>query len=66
MAQEPKHASPLQVARAVLWSFLGIRRGTDYDRDVASITPVQAIIAGIIGAIIFVAGLIVVVKLVVS
>jgi hypothetical protein len=66
LAQKDKKASPLQVAKAVFWSFFGIRRGKDYDRDVASITPVQAIVAGIIGAAIFVFTLILLVKYITS
>ena len=66
MAQKDKKASPLQVAKAVFWSFFGIRRGKDYDRDVASITPVQAIVAGIIGAAIFVFTLILLVRYITS
>jgi len=56
-AQKPR-ATPLQVAKAVLWSFFGIRRHADYEKDAVSITPVQAITAGIIGAIIFVLSLV--------
>jgi hypothetical protein len=66
LAQKDKKASPLQVAKAVFWSFFGIRRGKDYDRDVASITPVQAIVAGIIGAAIFVFTLILLVRYITS
>lgn len=55
-------ASPLQVARAVMWSFIGIRKSAGYESDVARITPVQAIVAGIIGAGLFVAGLVTLVR----
>jgi len=55
-------ASPLQVIRAVLWSFIGIRKKSGYEDDVARIKPVQVIIAGIIGAAIFVGSLVVLVK----
>ena len=55
-------ASPLQVARAVLWSFVGIRKSAGYEDDVASISPKQAIIAGILGAAAFVAGLVILVR----
>ena len=55
-------ASPLQVARAVLWSFIGIRKGTGYEDDVSKIKPMQAIIAGIFGAAIFVASLVILVR----
>lgn len=58
----PKRASPLQVARAVMWSFIGIRKSSGYENDVARITPAQAIIAGIIGAALFVGGLVMLVR----
>ena len=68
MSGAPKHAagvpgkaSALQVGRAVLWSFIGIRKSSGYADDVAKIRPVQAIIAGLIGAAIFVTSLIVLV-----
>ncbi len=55
---KPASATPLQVARAVLWSFFGIRRRADYDKDAVSLTLAQVIVAGIIGAIIFVLSLV--------
>ena len=55
-------ASPLQVIRAVLWSFIGIRKKSGYEDDVAKIKPAQVIIAGIIGAAVFVGSLVVLVK----
>jgi len=61
-----KKAGVGQVARAVMWSFLGIRKRTQHEADVARITPVQAIIAGIIGAFLFVVTILAVVRIVVS
>lgn len=55
-------ASPLQVVRAVLWSFIGIRKGAGYEDDVSKIKPMQAIIAGVFGAAIFVASLVILVR----
>ena len=55
---KPVSATPLQVARAVFWSFFGIRRRADYDKDAVSLTLAQVIVAGIIGAIIFVLSLV--------
>ncbi|HEV2008521.1 MAG TPA: DUF2970 domain-containing protein [Burkholderiales bacterium] len=52
--RKPVKATPLQVAKAVLWSFFGIRRRAEYEKDAVTLTPVQVIVAGIIGAIIFV------------
>ena len=54
-----------QTVRAVLWSFLGVRRRSDYEKDAAQLNPVVVIIAGVIAAALFVALLIVVVNLVV-
>jgi hypothetical protein len=42
------------VAKAVLWSFLGVRKRKDYDRDSVSISPLQIVIAGIVGGVLFV------------
>ena len=64
--RRPKRAGPLQVAKAVFWSFFGVRRSKDHDADAASLTPVQVIVAGIIGAAVFVFVLIMVVRLVTS
>lgn len=57
-AQKPVKATPLQVAKAVFWSFFGIRRRAEYEKDAVTLTPVQVIVAGIIGAIILVLSLV--------
>jgi len=62
----PKKATVLQVAKAVFWSFLGIRKRSDYESDSIELKPQQVIIAGLIGAAIFVASLILLVHLVIS
>lgn len=59
-------AGPLQVARAVFWSFLGIRRRHDQRRDALTLKPHQVIIAGLVGALIFVGTLVLVVRIVTS
>jgi hypothetical protein len=66
VAKAQKKATPLQVARAVLWSFLGIRKRRDYEADSVELTPQQVIIAGLIGAAVFVAGLILLVRFVIG
>jgi hypothetical protein len=66
MATEaPRRAGPLQVAKAVFWSFFGVRRRSAHESDAVKITPVQAIIAGLIGAALFVGTLILVVRIVI-
>lgn len=44
----------LKAALAVFWSFFGVRRRRDYDADAQSLTPAQVIVAGLIGAAVFV------------
>jgi len=61
-----KRAGPLQVGKAVFWSFLGIRRRAEHEADLARLTPVQVIVAGLIGAALFVGALVVIVRLVMS
>lgn len=64
--RKPPNATPLQVAKAVIWAFLGIRKRAEHDRDAASLTPAQVIVAGLLGAIIFVASLITLVHFITS
>jgi len=59
-----KKASAGQVAKAVFWSFFGVRRSRDHDRDAVSITPLQIVVAGVIGAALFVLCLVVIVQMV--
>ena len=66
VAQAPKQASLLQVARAVFWSFLGIRKRRDYESDSVELKPKQVIIAGLIGAAILVLSLILLVRFVIG
>ncbi|MEJ6007897.1 DUF2970 domain-containing protein [Paucibacter sp. AS339] len=56
----------LQTMRAVAWSFFGVRRGADYEKDVAQLNPVHVIIAGVIGALMFVLVLVLLVQWVIG
>jgi len=55
-----------QIAKAVMFAFAGIRKKSDLENDAATLKPAQVIIGGIIGAILFVLGIMLVVRLVVS
>jgi hypothetical protein len=55
-----------ETMKAVAWSFFGIRRSADYERDVQRLNPVHVIIAGVLGAIVFVGALVVLVRWVVG
>ena len=67
---EPRHASrkasPLQVAKAVLSAFVGIRRRAAHEHDAVTIKPLQVIITGIVFAAIFVLSLILLVRYITS
>jgi small-conductance mechanosensitive channel len=52
--------------RAVMWGFLGVRKRSGQDADMASVTFVHIVLAGILGAIIFMTILLFIVKAVVS
>ncbi|MDE2429339.1 MAG: DUF2970 domain-containing protein [Burkholderiales bacterium] len=61
-----RKASFFATLKAVFWSFLGIRKRNDYEKDAAQLNPVHVIIAGIIGALLFIATLVTIVKHVVA
>ena len=65
--QQPRRkASPLQVAKAVLSAFIGIRKRAAHEHDAVTITPLQVIITGILFAAIFVLSLVMLVRYVTS
>jgi len=67
MAQDPaRKASPLQVAKAVLSAFIGIRKRASHEHDAVTITPLQVIVTGIIFAAIFVLSLVMLVRTITS
>ena len=66
MSEAPRKASPLQVAKAVLSAFIGIRKRAAHERDAVTITPVQAIVAGLIAAAVFVLSLVLLVRWITS
>ena len=61
-----RKASFVATMQAVFWSFFGVRKKSDYERDAAQLNPVHVLIAGLIGALLFIGFLVIIVKLVVS
>jgi hypothetical protein len=43
-----------QTLRAVAWSFFGVRKGSDYEKDLARLNPVHVVIAGVLAAVLFI------------
>ncbi len=48
----------LQTIKAVAWSFLGVRKRAGYEQDVQKLNPVHVIVAGLLGAALFVLSLV--------
>ena len=61
-----RKGSFLQTMRAVGWSFFGVRKSSDYEKDVSQLNPVHVVIAGVIGAFVLIAVLVTVVNWVLS
>lgn len=61
-----RKGSFLQTMRAVAWSFFGVRKSADYERDVSELNPVHVVIAGVLGAALFIVLLISLVSWVLS
>jgi hypothetical protein len=51
-----------QSMKAVAWSFFGVRRSADYEKDVSRLNPVHVVIAAVIGVAIFIGVLLVLVN----
>jgi hypothetical protein len=66
MTEKPKRASFLYSLKAVLWSFFGLRRKSDFDQDEAKLNLAYVIIAALLGVAGFIALLITIVKFAVS
>lgn len=49
-----RKGSFFRTMKAVAWSFFGVRKGSDLEKDVSQLNPVHVIIAGVIGAAIFI------------
>ena len=61
-----KKSSFMQSMKAVMWGFLGVRKKAGLQEDVASLSFVHIIIAGVVGALVFMVILLLIVKAVVS
>ena len=61
-----RKGSFLQTMRAVAWSFFGVRKSSEYEKDVSELNPVHVIVAGVIGAVLFIVLLVVLIDWVLS
>lgn len=49
-----RKGSFVRTMKAVAWSFFGVRKGADYEKDVDQLNPVHIVIAAVIGAALFI------------
>lgn len=60
------NAGFFETLRAVLWSFFGVRKKSEYEKDAARLNPVYVIVVGVIAAALFVMTLLLIVRTVVG
>ena len=56
----------LRTAKAVLWSFVGIRKNSEYQEDLGKLNPFHVIAVALVAVALFVGGLIALVHWVVK
>ncbi len=61
-----RKGSLLRTLSAVGWSFFGVRKACDLERDAAQLNPLHVVIAGVVLAALFVALLVVLVNWVIA
>ncbi|MDQ6629661.1 MAG: DUF2970 domain-containing protein [Pseudomonadota bacterium] len=56
----------MRTAQAVGWSFFGVRKARDLERDASELNPLHIVVAGIVAAALFVAAIVGLVNWVIS
>ena len=51
-------SSLLHTFRAVAWSFIGIRKNSEYQKDLASLNPVHILVVALVAVLLLVVGMI--------
>jgi hypothetical protein len=65
----PAHRRPVAIGatvKAVLWSFLGLRRRDDFERDVQRLNPIAVMATAVVLTLVFIAVLMMIVHWVVA
>jgi hypothetical protein len=71
MSQDLKELSQrklnfFQTLKAIAWAMLGVRKGSGYQEDISKLNPVHLVLAGLLSGVIFVVGLVMIVRLAIS
>ena len=53
-----RKGSLLRTVRAVAWSLIGLRKGSEYQQDVEKLNPLHVIVVGLVAVCLLVLGLI--------
>ena len=61
-----RKASLLRTLLAVVWSFFGVRKSKDLERDLSELNPLHLVVAGVVVAALFVGALIALVNWVIK
>jgi hypothetical protein len=61
-----RKGSLLRTIRAVAWSFFGVRKARDLERDARELNPVHVVIVGVVAAALFVVVLVVLVNWIIA
>ncbi|TSE32470.1 DUF2970 domain-containing protein [Tepidimonas charontis] len=66
---EPAHRRSVDIVatvKAVLWSFIGLRRRSDFEHDVQRLSPIAVIVTDVVLVFLFIALLMLIVRWVVA
>ncbi len=55
-----------QTLKAVFWAFFGVRKSRHHQEDVNQLNPLHVVVAGVMGALVFVLALVLLVRWVLS
>lgn len=61
-----RSASIGDIAKTVFFAFFGVRKRKQHEMETVHLTPVQIIVAGLVGAVVFVTSLILLVKFIIG
>jgi hypothetical protein len=67
MSQDLKELSQrklnfFQTLKAIAWAMFGVRKGSGYQEDISKLNPVHLVLAGLLSGVIFVVGLVLIVR----
>ena len=65
-ATAPATPSVWRSVKLVAWSFLGVRSNTEYQQDLAKVSPLHVVAVGLVAVLMLVVGLVILVNWVVA